>query len=347
MSKNDFLAIKSHQRKVRKHFFEFDQSADALVAGTGEATMSKASTGTFTLTLNSETLGYGRVLGVFVTLKDGAVAQFAEVTAISAGAITILTTNHLNALYDDPTTDMYIEVVVCDDPAEHGHVRRAIKSSQLKVRQLYFEVDGTGTASIVTGDDEATLVDNGTGDYTLTLKDIVNNYKRFLGVTACAKTAQYKLNASGNTAGVIELEAHSDTSAQVDTDFYVAVAISDESNESKGLLRTIRGHQLDVRELYADVDGTGTASILQGTSEFTLTDIGTGEYDLTLKDNVNGQNRIIGAFSQSKTQGVRSAVTSISGDVIRVSCDDDAGSAADADFYIKVVVADQEERLVA
>lgn len=42
------------------------------------------------------------------------------------------------------------------------------KSNQRKERKLSLTVDGTGTASITTGSGLATLVDNGTGDYTLT-----------------------------------------------------------------------------------------------------------------------------------------------------------------------------------
>jgi hypothetical protein len=45
---------------------------------------------------------------------------------------------------------------------------REIKSTQRLVRQLLFRVQGTGTAAILEGVRDASLVDNGTGDWTLT-----------------------------------------------------------------------------------------------------------------------------------------------------------------------------------
>lgn len=45
---------------------------------------------------------------------------------------------------------------------------REIKGTQRLPRVLAFRVDGTGTASILEGQFDATLTDTGTGDYTLT-----------------------------------------------------------------------------------------------------------------------------------------------------------------------------------
>jgi hypothetical protein len=45
---------------------------------------------------------------------------------------------------------------------------RPIQGTQRLPRELYFKVTGTGTAAINEGLYDATLVDNGTGDYTLT-----------------------------------------------------------------------------------------------------------------------------------------------------------------------------------
>ena len=45
---------------------------------------------------------------------------------------------------------------------------RDVKSSQRQPRLLAFRVTGTGTAAINEGTTDATLTDNGTGDYTLT-----------------------------------------------------------------------------------------------------------------------------------------------------------------------------------
>ena len=47
---------------------------------------------------------------------------------------------------------------------------RDVKSTQRLVRTVYAKVNGTGTAAIIQGSTDFTLVDNGTGDYTLTPK---------------------------------------------------------------------------------------------------------------------------------------------------------------------------------
>lgn len=45
---------------------------------------------------------------------------------------------------------------------------REIKSSQRMARVIALKVTGTGTAAINIGSTDATLTDNGTGDYTIT-----------------------------------------------------------------------------------------------------------------------------------------------------------------------------------
>jgi hypothetical protein len=47
-------------------------------------------------------------------------------------------------------------------------MKKEIKGAQLRERLLAFRVDGTGAASILEGTRDATLTDNGVGDYTLT-----------------------------------------------------------------------------------------------------------------------------------------------------------------------------------
>lgn len=45
---------------------------------------------------------------------------------------------------------------------------RSIKTNQRLQRQLNIRLDGTGTAALTIGSGLGTLVDNGTGDYTIT-----------------------------------------------------------------------------------------------------------------------------------------------------------------------------------
>lgn len=51
-------------------------------------------------------------------------------------------------------------------------MRRSVKSTQRHIRQLELIVDGTGTAALSgPASLQATLVDNGTGDYTITFDE--------------------------------------------------------------------------------------------------------------------------------------------------------------------------------
>lgn len=66
----------------------------------------------------------------------------------------------------DKTVDVI--VVGFDTLTDHGGQRQPLFGTMISQRLLGFVVDGTGTASITIGGDDATLVDNGAGNYTLT-----------------------------------------------------------------------------------------------------------------------------------------------------------------------------------
>lgn len=98
---------------------------------------------------------------------------------------------------------------------------RSIKSSQRQPRQLAFKVDGTGTASILIGAKDATLTDNGTGDYTLTF---AKPFSRLPIVVASAITAGAYCEVAAATASAVQIlvKQPSDMSAK-DADFFVIV----------------------------------------------------------------------------------------------------------------------------
>lgn len=75
---------------------------------------------------------------------------------------------------------------------------REIKGTQRLPRLLAFRVDGTDTASILEGAFDATLTDNGTGDYTLTFA------KPFVRIPVCVVTP---IGASGDIIATIETAA--------------------------------------------------------------------------------------------------------------------------------------------
>jgi hypothetical protein len=107
---------------------------------------------------------------------------------------------------------------------------REIKGTQRLPRLLAFRVDGTGTASILEGGFHATLVDNGTGDYTLTFS------APFVRAPVCSG------NVVGSTAAIVNIAVVSATAVQVkifdaagsaaDADFHLSVLGWDSSDQT-------------------------------------------------------------------------------------------------------------------
>lgn len=82
--------------------------------------------------------------------------------------------------------------------------KQSVEIRQRKAEMLVFRVDGTGTAEIEEGTHHATLTDNGTGDYTLTLR------------RAAARRDLVVLGAVSETAGLIpQVVAKSATAVQI------------------------------------------------------------------------------------------------------------------------------------
>lgn len=111
------------------------------------------------------------------------------------------------------------------------------------------------------------------------------------------------------------------------------------------MLRSVKSHQRKVRHLYFHVDGTGTAALTHGGTEGSLTDNGTGNYTVTLADEVIGHSRVLNIQATSITDNVHLTVA-ISGAAITCKADDNAGTATDADFYLLVVLSDAADATV-
>lgn len=81
---------------------------------------------------------------------------------------------------------------------------REIKGTQRLSRLLAFLLTGTGTAAIGEGSTDATLVDNGTGDWTLTF---VKPFARAPIVTVSSKTSATILQLATVSSTVINVKA--------------------------------------------------------------------------------------------------------------------------------------------
>lgn len=97
---------------------------------------------------------------------------------------------------------------------------RSIKSPQRLPRQLHFHVDGTGTSSIVIGSKDATLTDNGVGDYTLTF---TAPFTRNPVIVCTSITAGIVFNIAASSTSSVQILAKDTLGAATDCDFYCIV----------------------------------------------------------------------------------------------------------------------------
>lgn len=105
---------------------------------------------------------------------------------------------------------------------------REIKCSQRLPRQLHFKVQGTGTASILVGESDASLTDNGTGDYTLTFS---KPFARVPVVVASSMTAGAIIQVAVASVSACQLVVTDAAAAALDADLMVIVQGFDAADE--------------------------------------------------------------------------------------------------------------------
>lgn len=106
-------------------------------------------------------------------------------------------------------------------------MKRPVESRQRQTEDLEVRVDGTGTASIVSGSNHVTLTDNGTGDYTLT---ITKPGARLLGAWFTPIDAdvfpQIDISDSSKSAVNVVWKNVAGTPSATDCDFYALIRLS-------------------------------------------------------------------------------------------------------------------------
>lgn len=109
---------------------------------------------------------------------------------------------------------------------------RQVKSSQRAPRLLAIQVDGTGTASIVVGGTDATLTDNGTGDYTLTFAKAFARVPTVV-VTPISTTGDVIATLDTVAAGsvIINTWDGTDGTTAKDIDFHVLIVGYDSADQ--------------------------------------------------------------------------------------------------------------------
>lgn len=108
---------------------------------------------------------------------------------------------------------------------------REVKCTQRLPRLLAFRVTGTGTAVIDAGNFDATLVDNGTGDYTLTF---AQPFARVPIVTVTSVTDDVVASLGTVSASAVQIQTRTVAAspAAADAVFHVIVMGYDSSDQT-------------------------------------------------------------------------------------------------------------------
>jgi len=106
---------------------------------------------------------------------------------------------------------------------------RQIKSTQRLARQLAFKITGTGTAAINIGSFDATLTDNGTGDYTVTFS---KPFARTPIAVASCQTATCYAEIAACSSTAVQVLTKSNANSATDAVFYLIVQGYDAADET-------------------------------------------------------------------------------------------------------------------
>lgn len=94
------------------------------------------------------------------------------------------------------------------------------------MRLIAVKINGTGTAAVVEGVGQVTLVDNGAGDYTVTL--VQPSVRKPVVTVTCATNDCYaELVDADNTTSVIHVLTKNNADAATDAIFHMLIACFD------------------------------------------------------------------------------------------------------------------------
>ena len=106
-------------------------------------------------------------------------------------------------------------------------LKRSVKSTQRAMRQLELIIDGTGTAALSgPASEHASLVDNGTGDYTISFDDSFSQIPVCIPVCLTADCVVDTMVPAINQVQITLVDATDGTTAK-DGDFHLLVVGSD------------------------------------------------------------------------------------------------------------------------
>lgn len=111
---------------------------------------------------------------------------------------------------------------------------------------------------------------------------------------------------------------------------------------ARGFSRVVKARQRLSHLIAARVDGTGTAAMLAGGNELTLTDNGTGDYTLTL---ATPSKKTPVVVATSLTAGVDVRIGTLAAGSVQILGIDttDGSTAADCDFHVMIMCSDDAD----
>ena len=110
-------------------------------------------------------------------------------------------------------------------------MKRSVKSTQTKIRQLELIIDGTGTAALSgPASLQASLTDNGTGDYTISFNDSFSQVPVCLPVCLTADCVVDTMVPAVGQVQITLVDATDGTTAK-DGDFHLLVVGNDSADK--------------------------------------------------------------------------------------------------------------------
>lgn len=217
----------------------------------------------------------------FRTTAGSNVAVCPIANADASGSINMCYTNSISAARFLMSGDAVGHVLMAG--VDSLTLDRALPLSNVKTTAsrpvlMGFKVTGTGTAVIDIGSNQATLTDNGTGDYTLTFR---NAFGRIPVVAGCCGTANLLLRVISATATSVNVKTVNTGGTATDSIFYLFVLGHYKTQEDWGRRTVLHTTQRNPRMLVFNITDSGTATVSLGAQQGTLTDNGTGDYTIT------------------------------------------------------------------
>lgn len=223
---------------------------------------------------------------------------------------------------------------------------RPIDHSQRSPRLIPFQIDYSGgTPTFTQAVDEAVITDTGTGAPDLALRDPFQRAPHLFATTAVGVGAGSIASVSSATATTLKPRAWTNAAVAADGTIH-GLAIGHDSTFTDymgaNFYHHVNSSRIGTRLIGFNVKGTGTAALQSSKRHGTLTDNGTGDYTIALRNPFQLAPVVLGTVIGT-TAGVVNVV-STAVNTISVKTYDDAGNLTDQDFYLWVIGFDRENK---